>query len=92
MITFLREHLVLALILAYTLGQITAVLVLGGLVPRDTGGMGEQLPSHGSMRVPRRRRVSRRFSFGTPTRAAVRTSGAFRLRRFLDRESTVGMN
>lgn len=88
---FLREHLVLALILAYTLGQVTAVVVLGGLLPRDPQTADESLPAHGNARRPRRR-VARRFAFGTATRAAIRASSSNRLRRFLDRESTIEMN
>ena len=35
MVDFLREHFVLSMLGAYVLGQVTIVLVLGGLLPRD---------------------------------------------------------
>ena len=92
MVAFLREHIVLALIVAYTLGQVTAVLVLGGLLPRDPGNIEETaLRTRHPVRTPHRRR-SVRFSFATPTRSAPRVSGSNRLRRFFDRESTIEAN
>jgi hypothetical protein len=94
MVAFLREHIVIALIVAYTLGQITAVVVLGGLLPRDPG-MSEEPATRlrSATRTPQRRRSGRRFSFAAPVRSAPRVSGSNRLRRFLDREgSTIEMN
>jgi len=93
MLAFLREHFVIALIAAYTLGQITTVVVLGGLLPRDRGNMeAASEPVRSAVRAPQRRRGSRRFSFGTPSRSAPRVSGSNRLRRYLDREAGVGLN
>ena len=93
MMAFLREHLVLALVLAYTLGQVTAVVVLGGLTPRDPGRE-QEADSHtrAPVRAPFRRPMVRRFSSGTPSRATARVSGSNRLRRFLDREGAIEMN
>jgi hypothetical protein len=91
MLAFLREHFVIALIAAYTLGQVTAVVVLGGLLSRDPAAESEPERIRTAARV-QHRRGSRRFSFSTPSRSTPRVSGSNRLRRYLDRETTLELN
>lgn len=95
MVEFLRDHVVLSLIAAYVFGQLTAVLVLGVLVPRDPTEDGESArldgfaeSGHGRRRVRR----PRRLPAATAVRSPARVSLSNRLRRFVDREEPASLN
>jgi hypothetical protein len=95
MVEFLKDHVVMSLIAAYVFGQVTAVLVLGVLVPRDPSndedvarldGMGN------SGHTGRRIRRARRQPVATPVRTYARTSLTNRLRRYIEREEPANLN
>jgi len=94
MVEFLKDHVVLSLIAAYVFGQLTAVFVLGVLVPRDPAD--EERTSREdvlAIRYGRRRvRRPRRQPVTAPARPSVRTSLSNRLRRFVEREEPANMN
>lgn len=71
MVEFLREHFVLSMLGAYVLGQVTIVLVLGGLLPRD--------PADANLEQPDRARVDARNRGRRPHRPR-RLSGGYSLR------------
>ena len=95
MVEFLKDHVVLSLIAAYVFGQLTAVLVLGVLVPRDPAEeessarvdvVGGSRPSSRRVRRPRRQPVA------APARPPARISLPNRLRRFVEREEPARLN
>jgi hypothetical protein len=95
MVEFLKDHVVLSLIAAYVFGQLTAVLVLGVLVPRDPaeGEEAARVDVVGDLGPVRRRvRRPRRQAVAAPTRSPARISLPNRLRRFVEREEPASLN
>jgi len=95
MVEFLKDHVVMSLLAAYVFGQVTAVLVLGVLVPRDPANDEEAARLDGMAPAGhsgRRARRARRQPVATPARPHVRTSLSNRLRRYIEREEPVNLN
>jgi len=92
MVEFLKDHVVMSLIAAYVFGQLTAVLVLGVLVPRDPADDADTNGVGGAHSESFGRRRARRPSAATTARTYVRTSLSNRLRRYIEREEPANLN
>jgi hypothetical protein len=95
MVEFLKDHVVLSLIATYVFGQLTAVLVLGVLVPRAAAEDEEPIRVDGVEGPPagrRRIRRPRRLPVASVARPLARVSLSNRVRRFIDREVPARLN
>jgi len=94
MVEFLKDHVVLSLIAAYVFGQLTAVLVLGVLVPRDPAEEGQAKVDRVGVLRPVRPHVRRprRQAVAAPSRPTARISLPNRLRRFVEQEAPSRLN